>query len=361
MTTNDPRAYLLEDLDTALAAYNLRRTGTPTDTGGSLNLNLRVPVEPTTEGPSTTEATTVFARRNRADLDLARIHREHAITAWVAERDIPAIAPLATAEGGTVIEANDDRWSLFPWIDGRAPIRGEITSSEATAIGEVHGRIMRALAEHPETSGQVLGDLGRRVRWDIPTTLETIDRLDRAAADAAADSDRDPAVVGLIRDTLAFNRELLRSDAPRPFSELAWLPVRLLHGDFHDQQVLLNQSNQVVAVVDWEMTQPSARLWELIRGLSFAMLLETEHLEHYLEGFARQVTYPATEVRAALELWWQIRLHHGTWAFDAYLLQHNDRVAAFFPEENAHLHRLADPQWRTHIADRLVAVVGTEA
>jgi len=117
--------------------------------------------------------------------------------------------------------------------------------------------------------------------------------------------------------------------------------------------VLLGAEDAVVAVVDWELTRAAARIWELVRALSFSQVLETDLLAHYLRGFRRHVTLSEEECREGIELWWQTRLH-GTWVYATYFLEGNERVAPFLEETDRHLRRFADERWRRAIADRLI-------
>ncbi len=329
----------LANLDLVLDAFKLPRTGDPSEvSGGTLNDNYHVT---TADGP-------FFARRYRTGIEADRIRHEHSITRWVADRHAPAIAPLARPTGETVVEVEGRLWSLFPWVDGRAPVRGEIRPLEAEAIGEAHGHVQHLLADHPESEGASLKLLSERVAWDTSASLESLAAIEDRATEVGATQS--------LLDALAFQHQLLESEPSRSFEEFDWLPTQLLHGDFHDQQVLRGAGDTVGGVVDWELTQPASRVWELIRSLHFARLLETDLLERYLVGYRRHVKLTEDECRAGIEFWWQNTLH-GTWVYRAYFLEGNERVTAFFPETDRHLRSFADPRQRTQVADRLVAVL----
>lgn len=326
-------------LDRLLDAFELSRTGEPSEvSGGTLNDNYRVP---TSDGP-------IFARRYRAELDADRIRYEHTITRWVADRGAPAIAPHATSGGDTVVQLDDRLWSLFPWVHGRAPVRDEITAPEAEAIGQVHGQIQHLLANHPESESASLKLISHRAAWDTEASLASLVEIEQRATEVGASSD--------VLEALALQRQLLETEEPSAFAEFDWLPSQLLHGDFHDQQVLLGEDASIIGVVDWEMTQRAARVWELIRSLRFSRLLETELLESYLVGFRNHVMLTEEECRVGVEFWWQNRLH-STWVHRAYFLEGNERVAELLPSTDQHLRSFADPHQRTHIADRLVAAL----
>lgn len=325
----------LPRIDALLAAVGRRRDGDPTRIeAGTLNRNYRVP----------TDSGAVFARRYRPDHGLAAIREEHAVTRWGRDRGAPAVAPLSAADGSTVVEIEGERWSLFPWIDGLQPVRGTLTPGQVETLGEAHGRIQRVFADHPRSDGSTLGALSDRLAWDTAVAEETLDRVEHAARQAEAAPD--------VLEALAFRRELLHQGQPRPFSDFAHLPCQLVHGDFHDEQVLFASDDTVLGVVDWERVGVAAPVWELIRSLSFSLLLETERLEDYLRGYRRHVRLAADECRDGIELWWQLRLNT-MWVYEACFLQGNERVAPLFPDTDAHLRRFADPTWRAEIADRL--------
>ena len=324
-------------IDELLSRAGCDRRGDPVRVAaGTLNRNYRVG---TNDGP-------LFARCYRTDLDRARIEREHGVTRWVADRGIPAVAPIDLDGGISSIQVDGEWWALFPWVDGRPPVRGETRPVEAEAIGDVHGRVQAALAEHPESDGRRLAALSDELAWDTADALERLQQLARAANEAGAETETIEAI--------AFQRSLIEAGEARPFADLDWLPCQLLHGDFHDEQVLLNDHHEVVGAVDWELNRVAARVWELLRSLSFAQFLETPQLEDYLRGYARHVTLDEAELRGGLELWWQTRLH-STWVYEAHFLEGNERVAALFAETDRHLRRFAHPDWREAIAERLVA------
>jgi Ser/Thr protein kinase RdoA (MazF antagonist) len=331
----------IADLDAVLERYGRRREGEASVvSAGTLNRNFRVATD---RGP-------VFARRHRDGVVLDRVHREHEVIRWASERDVPAMAPLAASDGATVVEIEGGLWALFPWIEGRTLPRGEATPREVEALGEMHGRVRRALVDHPESSGAgSVAALREALHWD---TAESLAALDAIEPRVRADPERTH-----LEEGLAVQRRLLEGGAARPLSDFESLPRQLLHGDFHEQQVLVDADGAVVAVVDWEMVRVAPRVWELIRSLSYSLVLETELVDDYLRGFRRHVSLTAEECRAGVELWWQTRLH-STWVWEAYFLEGNERVGELLADTDAHLRRFADEGWRAAIADRLVAGSG---
>jgi Ser/Thr protein kinase RdoA (MazF antagonist) len=155
-----------------------------------------------------------------------------------------------------------------------------------------------------------------------------------------------------MRAAIAKQRDLLDSLDALPPEAFATLPSQLLHGDFHDHQVLWDETG-VVAVVDWELWRSDPRVWELIRSLAFSQLLGEPGMDEYLSGYRRFVQLSEEECRLGMRLWWQSRVV-GVWVWAAYFLQGNERVLKFIPDVIAELDHVADDAWKHGIEERFV-------
>ena len=325
-----PGAVLLADIDAVLAAYGLTRSGMPVRTeGGTLNANYRTP---TAAGP-------VFVRLHREGFNAARVRAEHDILDFVRARGIPAPRPLSTTSGHTTVDTPAGTWSVYPWLEGEHPVRGELGPLRAAALGDMHGRIHAVLATHPASARASF-----TMAWDRDQSLETLARIAAAATARGAEA--------WIREGITLQASLLRAEPLRYPPDFAGLPCQLAHGDYHDQQVLFDPAGSVAAVTDWELCGPFARIWDVVRSLAFSLLFSTPGLEEYMAGYRRHVALSREECHLGMELWWQSRLG-GTWVWSAYFLEGNERVSRFFPETIAALHQLADPSWRRETERRL--------
>jgi homoserine kinase type II len=280
-----------------------------------------------------------FLRCYRQNLETERIEGEHSLIAWAAGKGIPAPVPLTTRAGKTITENGAQRWALFPWMDGACIERGTLSPAQARALGDLHGRVQAALAVHPDSAGAKLSQ-----RWDKTQSLELLTRLVARAEERG--------VEGWIVDGVRRQRQLLDALEVQPPDYFSSLPCQLLHGDFHDQQVLF-EGDRVTALVDWEIWHTDPRAWELVRSLAFSKVLDSPLLEDYLAGYREHIQLSEEEVRLALKLWFQSRLV-GLWAWWAYLFEGNDRVKDFFPEAIRDLDRVTDNRWTEGIAGRLV-------
>ena len=298
-------------------------------TGGTLNWNFEVE----------SDGGRLFVRRYRDDLEPARIRKEHALVRWLSERGIPAPVPQKTEQDETLISMAGGNWAVFPWVDGVVKARGSLTPGEAELLGAVHGATQSVLADHPESGMAQL-----TMRWDKAESQGYLERI----AGAAEQQGADPSM----RAAIAKQRDLLDSLDVLPPEAFATLPSQLLHGDFHDHQVLWDETG-VVAVVDWELWRSDPRVWELIRSLAFSQLLGEPGMDEYLSGYRRFVQLSEEECRLGMRLWWQSRVV-GVWVWAAYFLQGNERVLKFIPDVIAELDHVADDAWKHGIEERFV-------
>lgn len=296
---------------------------------GTLNRNFRVE---TRDGP-------LFAREYREGLSPGRIREELELLAWCGERGIPVATPLDVG-GSRLMEVEDRLWSLFPWVDGTAIPRGQATRAQAEALGEMHGRVQSVLANHPASAGSSWAR-----RWNKDESLRTVSSLIEIAKSRAAE----PWMMA----ALELHRDLLEVATIQPFEHFSSLPVQLVHGDFHDQQVLFGPAGDVVLVADWELFQAAPRAWELLRSLDFSAVLDSPLMVDYLAGYRQHIQLSRAEAELAVEWWLQNRLI-GAWTWHAFFREGNERVADLLPSTAAQMRQLATPGWRESVSERFV-------
>ena len=296
--------------------------------GGTLNWNFSVH----------TDSGRKFVRRYRDDIATDRIRGEHDLLSWLAERGVPVAVPNETPGGATIVDVGTGQWAVFDWVEDEVPSRGSLTRARARMLGRAHGRIQELLAGHPLSSAAVPS-----MRWDKGDSLALLDRV-RDAAAQGADSH--------VQAVIAAQTKALQSLDVLPPEAFASLPAQLLHGDFHDQQVIW-QGDSIAAVVDWEMWKADLRVWELARSLAFSNLFDSPLMEEYIAGYREHIRLSEEECRLGLRLWWQSRLV-GLWVWAAHFLQGNERVRSLFPAAIEDVSRATDEPWKAALEDRFV-------
>ena len=285
-----------------------------------------------------------FVRGHRAGLPRERLEREHRVMVWARERGVPVAPPLADAAGHTVNSLGGRLWSVFPWVPGRSLLRGTVTAREAGLLGAMNGRLHRVLADWPP------GDLHRNseLSWDTEKSIADLSRVDDLIRYYPAQTEEQLRVQGWIRDQL----ELLEGGAALPAAEFQGVPVQPCHGDPHERNLMVDAAGEPVAVVDWERFCLTPPAFEVLRTLTFALLLDEPLLTAFLAGYRTEHRLAAETVAPCVEFWWQSQLHN-TGAYRDRFIKGNRAVEQFFPEGAAARRRYADAGYRAGLAGLL--------
>lgn len=280
---------------------------------------------------------TFFVKRYRESRPRDRMAREQAAIAWAAANGLPVARPLATQRGETLHECEGRWWSVSPWVKGSTYRRGQMSPAGAEHLGAVHGRTHRVLAAHPIRALPPNSEL----TWDTAASVEILKTLGPHVRDRGDDRER-----RMVRK----QRELLESGIARPSSEFSGIPMQATHGDFHERNVMIDETGEVAAIVDWERfcVQPPA--FEVLRAVSFVLLLEQPLLSAYLRGYRRETSLDETTIEPAIEAWRQSAMHN-TWALRDYFLQGNPATRQFFAEEEARARLFNDSAFREQLAE----------
>jgi Ser/Thr protein kinase RdoA (MazF antagonist) len=295
-----------------------------------------------------TDAGRVFLRFAQPSRTLAIVEAEHRAICFAGDAGIPVARPLVRPGGGTAVEVDGRVASAYPFIAGRNARRRAITPGEAASLGTMHGRVQAVLAsyEDPELAGRSPGEIA----WDTAAAIATLHRLDALLSAGLYGIEERHA-----RRAVRLQLLLLESGLGRPASDFAHLPVQVEHGDFHERNVILSSDgDEVLAVVDWERVRPLPRAFQLVRAIDFMRLAGTDLVEVYASAFGKNTRLPTTEVREAVEQWWQSNLHN-TWVFSEVYERGNGRAAMFVAEVENRLRRLADEGFRERLASSIAS------
>lgn len=333
--TEAPAAHV-KALDQLLGAHGLRRHGQPRPVEGSV-LNHNYCVE--------TAAGRRFVRLHKANRTRERLLREHRAMAWAAGQGLPVHPPLAAEGGETLIALGGVLGAVYSWLAGRHLSRGAILPAQSAALGAMQGRLHRVLAGYHDPD---LAPGGTGGSWDTGASIAMLSRVDDLIRYYPAHSEWTLEVQGGLRTQLG----LLESGVARPSSDFARIATQPAHGDYHERNVLFDDGGKVAAVVDWEMVGLLPPVFEVLRAVSFSLLMEPSLLAAYLEGYRREASLPADDCEPGVEMWWQSLLHD-TWRYRTRFIEGDLRAERFFAESLALLTRFSDPAYRASIAATL--------
>jgi Ser/Thr protein kinase RdoA (MazF antagonist) len=232
----------------------------------------------------------------------ARRHvlRRLEVTAALAAAGLPVPAPIPARDGHCLVEANHQRYALYPWIDGRPRDGLELDLAACRALGGLLGRLHTELDRlTPPVQQSML----------VPTTRvhDAIALADRLLA--ALPEDRGDVDVHTER-CLGERRELLVEFADHQPPEAEIFTVGYVHGDFRASHLRYGAyTGDVVAVLGWDRLTIAPFADELVRAATLLFGagpgLDLERIETFVRGYAAAFALDPGQIQsAAHRLWW---------------------------------------------------------
>ena len=291
---------------------------------------------PTSDGPRFVRFHAKSRSRERLELNLAA-------SDFAALQGIPVAAALIDSKERRLHALSNRFWSVYPWVEGVHLQRGAIDPGGAAMLGELHGRLHTVLS--PFSDSRLRSDTNGSV-WDAAQSLDNLGRVD----DLIRYSPSPGAAQLRLQDQVREVMELIDSPLSRPATDFATVHRAVCHGDFHERNVILGESGELIAVVDWEAVALLPPVFEVLRAASFMHLLGPGLLEAYMEGYRLQAQL--TQCDEGVEMWWQAQLHN-TWVYTARFIEGNRAAGQFLEDHYEMITMFKDPSFRVEIAARL--------
>jgi len=222
--------------------------------------------------------------------DDRQILEEHGFALELAGQEIPAVAPIADAEGHTLHHHQGFRFALFPWRGGRAP---ELHSREdRLRLGRYLARVHRVGASAPFRYRERL----------------TVELYGRRSVELLRASHFIPAELHQSYFTIADILLQRLDDVFAHADDLAWIRV---HGDFHLGNILWTDTGAHLVDFDDSLMAPAVQdLWMLLSGEAAEMEMQ---LADILEGYGEFREFDAGELRLIEPLRTLRMLRYSAW------------------------------------------------
>ncbi|GAB4189374.1 MAG: hypothetical protein OHK0022_01620 [Roseiflexaceae bacterium] len=261
-----------------------------------------------------------YALRCYRHSDRAAIEREHLLIAFARARAIPAVAPLPTPSGETLVEWAGRFAALFPHAPGRQLRADELRPAQIAAMGRMLARLHLALRGLPRDAVAL-----RPFEVSRQAALETIDRISAAVRERPALSADDQHALGRL---LAQRTYVERATPARP-GALLELPQQPIHGDYLLGNLFFS-AEEVVGIIDWDQAYVAPRAWEVIRTLDLAFGFAGKSGRVFLDAY-RSVQPLTTEELDTAAIWYSHLRAHDLWLYEAIYLAGNERVRRLVP------------------------------
>ena len=264
------------EVDRALEAWGIEPVAIEPLRGGAVNEHWRV--------DTTLGGRWVLRRYNSRHLPESTPY-EHDMLAFLAQRDWPVAAPV-NAEGiGTVVEAENARWSLFPFMPGEPP-------PDDTLFLQRKGALLALLHDDLDewnVPGQRPG-FGRVIELDIYLRQHGFDSFEALIEwYRRQDPERAEALEG-------FRRRNLQAVAFLGYDALPDVPV---YNECFANNVLF-EGDDVTAILDWDFVHLDARVADIGRSLVVDCGADAERVQAWMLGYAAHASPRVSAAEAGI-------------------------------------------------------------
>lgn len=269
--TDDPTA-----VARALAAWGLEGAGASSMRGGAVNEHWLV--EPAT-GPHH-----VLRRYNPRHAAEATAY-EHDLLAFLAGRDWPVAAPVPAADGSMVVQTEDGRWSLFPYLPGGPPRNDRRSLLRMGALLALLQTDLRA--------------------WDSPGQRPTFSRVTDLDTYVLPDGYRSYAeVLGWFEGIDARRAAALDGARVRNVEALealgyADLPDQVIYNECLGNNVLF-EGDTVTGILDFDFAHEDARVADIGRSLAVDCGADAAKVHSWMTGYTAHAEPPLSPDEAAM-------------------------------------------------------------
>lgn len=259
-----------------------------------------------------------YALRRYARGSRSAIERVHDLMAYVADNGLPAVTPLITNEGDTLVEHDGWFYALFPHARGAQVPRNQLTVHQTRPMGEALARLHHTLSDVPRR-----GFPSRDAPLDTDRSVQEIDMLlDHIAALS------EPAETDLWADTrLRSRRDWLLAHRERDFPDIGSFPRQVTHGDFHESNLFF-EDDAVTAILDWDRVEIAPRVFEIVRTMHISLQLDPVLCGSFLNAYRRYEPMENQDLEAIVG-WYESMRAHDLWLYHTLYRDGNERVRRY--------------------------------
>lgn len=252
-----------------------------------------------------------------------RIKEIHSVKNYFSEGGVPVIMPIKNKDNQYYFEHDGAYYTLFPFVTGIQPERGELSNEMIISLGKMLGKIHLLGRD----SKLVINDY-----FSVPSkkeSLETVDKIQEKLNEIKNKNDFDLLALKVV----SFKKDLIQKSDVK-FDELDLKSDHLVHGDYLYFNVFFDENSEIKYVFDFEKTSYEPRTQELFRSVTYSFLntdfddTSIENIKLYIESYLEVYPMDQTELKNGL-LAHYIKSIHSFWVEKEHYLKGSNRVDLF--------------------------------
>lgn len=281
-----------------------------------------------------------FFLKQYANYTEQQIKEIHQVKRYFADSGIPIILPIVSISGKTYFTLEDKFYALFPFINRKTVNRKELSSKSLKSLAQMLAKIhLLSKDDYPKIINQY------QKSWNsedfFVTSKIILNKLEHK------DSKNDFDYLAL--KTLNLKVEIVKNNRITP-EDLDIQNKCLVHGDYHEKNVFLDDYGNVEYVFDLEKACIGIKLFEIIRSMDLICLngeFNKENIQKaqiYLKAYSDEYPISRDELHRGINFYY-IKKSHSLWIEKEHYINENMRVDCFLEKEYSML-RYYSKHWK---------------
>lgn len=250
----------------------------------------------------------------------------------LAAAGVPVVLPVPSGHRSDTLLVDNHEFGVFPWLNGRHRSGLSISPERCRDLGRVLGSIHLTLRNAVPTPQQPY----HQPSMPAEAALERVDRL----LDLIDSRHGGGSFDALAERTLRMKRGMLAKLAHRRPPDIPVMAAGYLHGDLHPHNILLDATDRVQAVLDWDRLRIGPYSKELARAAAFFFTygdergVDLDRAAQFVGGYREIFDLGGPEIAIALHrLWWE-RLADN-WVIEWHYMRRNQACDHLLPGQTA--------------------------
>jgi Ser/Thr protein kinase RdoA (MazF antagonist) len=254
------------------------------------------------------------------------------VASFFSRNNIPVILPLPTNQDKTYFIFNNRIYSLFPFVNGVKIDRKDIDKKSIISLAKILAKTHRLSLNNPpvQISARQGAIDSTRFLNDSPKIIKVLDSIkEKSPFDELA------------LEGLSLKRSIVEGNIEK-IKSLKVKADHLLHGDYHEKNVFVDNKGEIKYIFDLEKTEIGDRLHEVIRSMDFICLNEEydekgmEKAHIYIKAYNELYPIEQKDFLDALENYY-FKKANSLWIEKTHYLEGSDRVDCFLETQLASL------------------------
>ncbi|HIV59275.1 MAG TPA: phosphotransferase [Candidatus Stackebrandtia faecavium] len=245
---------------------------------------------------------------------------------------VPVVLPTISRHHTDTVIVDGHEFGVFPWLNGRHRSGLSLSLERCRDLGRVLGNMHLALRHTVPMPNQPYHQPSVSAGEALTRVDTLLDLIDSRHGGGSFDA--------LAERTLRMKRGMLAKLGHRRPPDIPVMAAGYMHGDLHPHNVLLDASDGVQAILDWDRLRVGPYSKELARAAAFFFTygdergVDLDRAAEFVHGYRELFDLGRNEIAIALHrLWWERLVDN--WVIEWHYMRRNQACDHLLPGQTA--------------------------